>query len=221
MNIAYTFLRRGEPVVYMALDDDPHSIASLFTTFHIDIDRFIREKLFNVIDAFSFRLGSFKKTHPAVVREVNPKDLDQLTYTITDVIEELNLVNKGLLVIDSLNEIFFHIEMAPAFEFVKTVRAVAAKARNILTIATLHTPTQTYQEIAKTLEYMVDGFIELRYEPTLIELGIPLKQYIIRKMRGVPHHAAWVPYVIAEEGIKMVDIGKLKKLMEEKVKSEK
>ncbi len=204
----------------MALDDDPYSITSLFMTFRIDINSYIKKRLFNVIDAFSFRLGSFKRSHPAVVREVNPKDLDQLIYAVSGIIEEMDLFNKGLLVIDSLNEIFFHIEMAPAFEFVKTVRAIAAKARNILTIATLHTPTQAYQEIAKTLEYMVDGFIELRYEPTLIELGIPLKQYIIRKMRGVPHHAAWVPYVIAENGIKVVDIEKLKALMASKVKGE-
>lgn len=221
VNIAYTFLKRGEQVIYVALDDGPHSIAALFKTFRIDIDKYISERLFGIIDAFSFRLGPLKKPHPSVIREVNPKNLDQLVHTINDVIDEWKLVNKGLLIIDSLNEIFFQTEMASAFEFVKTIRAIAAKARNILTISSLHTPTQTYQEIAKTLEYMVDGFIELRYEPRLMEIGIPLKQYIIRKMRGVPHHASWVPYVIAEDGIKMADIKKVKELMESKVESEK
>lgn len=204
--ISLSFMKRGEPVLYVTLDDDPATTYASFKSFNIDLKPYVEKKLFGFIDAFSFRLGPFKKAYDGVVKEVNPKETSKFIYVLLEALGEMGMDGKGLLIIDSLNEIFFHLELNSAIEFIKTLRALVSKGKSVLTLATFHTTTESFMEIIKSIGHLIDGLIELSTveQPALTALPLPLWQLIVRKMKGAPHSTSWIFYTIAEDGVKPV-----------------
>lgn len=204
--LSISFLKRGEPVIYVSLDDDPATVITSFKTFNFNLKPYMEKKLFGIVDAFSFRLGTLKKVYEGVVREVDPRNSSKFIYALIESLDYMGMDSKGLLILDSLNEIFFHLELNRAIELIKTIRALVSKAKNVLTIATFHTTTESLTEIVKSIEHLIDGLIELKTveQPPLTTAPLPLWQLIIRKMKGAPHSTSWVLYTITEDGIKPV-----------------
>jgi len=218
-HISKNFMDRGEKVVYLTLDDSPQAILEMYSSFGWDVEKYLNNNLLLIIDAFTFRLRGFKITLKSrgVVREVKPDDLSKLLYVINEVINYNNMRNSGLLIIDSLNELMFRFDLTQVLDFVRSVRAVISKGKGVVSLITLHTSTDSLRELAAHLEYLVDGLIVTRIEPGLQELGIPVKQLMVRKMRGVPTNPLWIPYVIVSDGVRGVDPNKLASLVRSKL----
>ena len=159
-----------------------------------------------------------KKSVEGVVKEVRPDDPDKVLYAINEVLESKGYEGRGCVIIDSLNELMFKLDVTQVLEFVKSVRAIISKGRGATVFLTLHTTTDALAELRAHLEYLVDGVIETRIEQNLQEIGIPLKQLMVKKMRGVPTNPLWIPYVIVSDGIKLVDQSKLAALVKAKLK---
>ncbi len=217
-HISHSFLSRGEGVIYVTFDDSPDALLELFKSFGWDPAEFVDRGLLNIVDGFSFRLGPLKKTIKGVVREVKPEEPDKILYTINELLEDRKLNGRGCVIIDSLNELMFKLDVTQVLEFVKSVRAIISKGRRVAAFLTLHTTTDALAELRAHLEYLVDGLIETRIEPSLQEMGIPLKQLMVKKMRGVPTNPLWIPYVIVSDGIKLVDQSKLAALVKARLK---
>ncbi|MCD6084550.1 MAG: hypothetical protein J7J20_03305 [Desulfurococcales archaeon] len=217
-HVAHSFLSRGEEVVYVTFDDSPEALLELFRSFKWDPVKYVDQGLLKIVDGFSFRLGSLRKPIKGVVKEVRPEDPSRTLYTINELLEEHKIENRGCVIIDSLNELMFKLDITQVLEFVKSVRAIVSKGRAIATFFTLHTTTDALMELRAHLEYLVDGLIETRIEPNLQEMGIPLKQLMVKKMRGVPTNPLWMPYVIISEGIRLVDQSKLAALVKARLK---
>jgi len=220
VHISRNLMERGEKAIYLTLDDSPQAIIELYKSFGWDADGYVSKGLLRIIDGFSFRLKRFRieLKSRGVVREVRLDDLDKLLYVINDVIDDSGLRNSGILIIDSLNELMFRFELTQVIDFVRSVRAVVSKGKGLIVLITLHTSTESLKELAAHLEYLVDGVIETRIEPELQELGIPVKQLMVKKMRGVPTNPLWIPYVIVNDGIRGVDPNKLASLVRSKLK---
>jgi KaiC/GvpD/RAD55 family RecA-like ATPase len=216
--ITNNLLMKGEPAVYVTLDDDPTAVIDAFRSFGWSVDEFIEKGLLKFIDGFSFRLGSLKKQIKGVVREIVPDDTKKMIYVINEVIEESKMVNKGILILDSINELMFQLDVSSVIDFVKTLRAAVPKARGVITIITLHTTAEALNQLKNHLEYLVDGVIDTRLDPNLQELGIPLKQLNVKKLRGAPTNPLWIPYVIVDDGIRPVDQHKLSSLIKAKLR---
>ena len=215
------FMESGEKVIYLTFDDDPKSLVEHFRSFRWDIDALFGKGLFSIVDGFSFRLGDLSADigDEYVVRRVTPSDKDGIIYGLYDIAaKRYPMQGEGLIVVDSLNELMFSMDISQVLEFVKTIRAVFAKGLGIMVVTVLHTATELLEELAAHLEYLVDGFIETRLNPTLLEIGIPLKELMVRKMRGTMTNPQWVPYVIVDEGIMGVDQSKLTALIQERMK---
>ncbi len=215
------FMESGEKVIYVTFDDDPKSLVEHFRSFRWDIDTLFGKGLFSIVDGFSFRLGDLSADigDEYVVRRVTPSDKDGIIYGLYDIAaKRYSMQGEGLIVVDSLNELMFSMDISQVLEFVKTIRAVFAKGLGIMVVTVLHTATELLEELAAHLEYLVDGFIETRLNPTLLEIGIPLKELMVRKMRGTMTNPQWVPYVIVDEGIMGVDQSKLMALIQERMK---
>ncbi|MGB9728527.1 MAG: RAD55 family ATPase [Thermoprotei archaeon] len=215
-NLAMNFMLNNEPIIYVTLDDDSLSVIKVFESFGWNLPEYIGKGLFKLIDGFSFRLGTYKQPNPFITKEVRPDNTLSIINAILELSENIN--NKGLVILDSLNELMFTLDMRGILDFVRTLRAIVSKGKNIITLVTLHVTTEALAELKNNLEYLVDGIIDTRIDPNLQELGIPIKQMMIKKLRGAPTNPVWIPYVILNDGVHLVDQQKLAALVKSKVK---
>ncbi|MEM1661935.1 MAG: RAD55 family ATPase [Desulfurococcaceae archaeon] len=199
-SIVKSFIEKGEPVVYVDYDDDPGSILSYFEALGLNLDEAWSKGLFYLIDGFSFMIKGFKPQKPSfVVDEDDPRELDSTISKIIKVLDEKNIRNRGLLVIDSFNIYLNYHEASRVLELVWILRANTSKARGVLTITTLHTDTDYYKDFLDGIEHVVDGIIlteNIEQHPFLQEYSIPLRQIMVKKMKGVPHRTGWTLYTI-------------------------
>lgn len=209
-SIASSILSANEPVVYIDFDDDPLTIIQQFKSFNIDIDKYVKNNLFHIIDGYTYLFRKERrKLHESVVADVDPKDIDNTVYNVLKTLDDKNIVNKGVVIIDSLNEFLNHHDPSRVLELVKILRANISKLRNVLTIATLHTSTDYYMEFLNSIEHLVDGIMTTEVivqHPLAGELPIPLRQVLVKKMKNAPHRVSWTMYTIDNEGIKIVKI---------------
>jgi len=220
-SIAYNRLQAGEPVLFATLDDDPVSLIQLFQSFGWNLDEYISKNLFRVIDCFTYRVKTPGPPRDYVYRVVNPREPNDLVEAVSAAMNDMGMNRKGAIFIDSLNELLSQSEITSALETVKMIRALAPKTRRVSVFATLHTGIESLLEILFTLEYTVDGIIEFRYDPALAQLGMPIKQLQVRKLRGTRHTAVSIPYTISYEGIRPVDPMKLKEFLKSMASSTK
>ena len=207
-HIAKSFLERNEEVLYVSLDDDPITIAMQFSSFGIDIARYIESKKLLIVDGFGFRIrGRKERLHEAVIEEVNPQEPDHVLYTIARILDEYDIKNRGIVVIDSINEFLSYQDPIKVVEFIKNTRANVSKARNVIVLAILHTSTEDLKQLASSIEHLVDGFIlteTVVQHPVAGEIPLALRQLLVKKMKGVSHRINWTLYTIDKEGIKPV-----------------
>lgn len=200
-------LLKNEAVIYVALDDDPQTIVSQLQSFGINSGEFCDKKLFMIIDGYSYLLKT-KRPHPCVVDEVTPENPEGIISSLHRVVEKYKIDGYGVIVLDSLNEIMILLDPTRFLMFVKSLRANFAKARNILTVASLHTSTESFKEYLLTIEHLVDGILETAGLPSEIAHQIPIfvRQITVRKIKGSQSRAGWVLYGIDSEGLKPVVI---------------
>jgi KaiC/GvpD/RAD55 family RecA-like ATPase len=150
-----------------------------------------------------------ESTIPEYVTYVkSPTDLDSLQAKILDVVERLGLRNHGAIFIDSITELWFLNLKEPysTVEYVKTWRAMFSKESLVPVFCSHHYGMKAFEIYEELLEYIVDGIVDLRYEPNLMKVGLLVKQFRIRKMKGVHHDSNWVPFTITSEGIEVLKI---------------
>jgi KaiC/GvpD/RAD55 family RecA-like ATPase len=202
--LAASILKRNEPVVYVALDDDPKDIISSLEAKGVDVENYVKNKMLLLVDGYGGRYGYETNTH--VAERLRSLDIHAAVSTITRVLDSANISGKGIVIIDSLNPFFQWHETNMVYDFVNMIRILISKKRSMLVAATLHTPTQLYADIAATMEYMVDVFIVLRYHSAATEAGYPVKEILVKKARGTPVAYGWVPFMITDQGIEEVRI---------------
>ncbi len=212
-SIAYNRLQAGEPVLYVSLDDDPLSLVQLFQSFGWRIDEFVANGKFKVIDCFSFRIKTLRDKLNYVYKIIDPRESNELLEALIAAMNDMGMNSTGAVFIDSLNELLTQSEITSALETVRMIRATAPKTRNVPVFATLHTGIDSIQEILFTLEYTVDGVILFRHDPSMYQVGIPVRQLRVHKFRGTSHTAIPVYYSISSEGVRAVDPRKLAEIL--------
>ncbi len=193
-------------VVYIAFDEDPGEvIAELESAGGIEPSS-VRDRVL-VLDGFSVRLPGLEEAGYTVV---DPMNLIEALNTIYNAVKTYASEVK-LLVIDSINEIILRNEPGIVLDFIKGLKALS-KRYGIISIIVLHSGIPGLEQIYSTIEYVSDSFVEMGFDPSLEQLGIPLRRLRVRKLKGASHSLDWVPYTIGKGGkIMVVDI---KKIME-------
>jgi len=205
VHLVKDFLLAGEPVIYVALDDDPQTVLSQLLSFGIDARAFCEKKQLVIIDGFSY-LAKLRRQQFCVEEEVTPENPDTIVSAVSRVVEKYNIADKGLVIIDSLNEIIVILDPTRFVKFVKAIRASFSKSRSILTIVTLHTSTESFKEYLLTVEHLVDGVLETGSIPGELAQQLPIfvRQISVKKMKGVDSKPGWILYGIDHEGLKPV-----------------
>jgi KaiC/GvpD/RAD55 family RecA-like ATPase len=197
ISIVKSLLNRGEPVLYMALDDDPKTVIQQISALNFNVVDYVKKGLFFIVDGYSYRIrGEHRKMHVSVIAEVDPQNMQHTINTVITILDENKFIDRGVLVIDSLNEFLSHYKQEELVEYVKDMRANISKARGVTILASLHTSTQVAKDMLNYVEHCVDGVIIAR-RSSLAETQTSFK-ILIKRMKGVRHQQGWVHYALDE-----------------------
>ncbi|MEF8852453.1 MAG: ATPase domain-containing protein [Haloarculaceae archaeon] len=218
--LAWRALQRGEPVVVVTFLEPPVSVIQEFVTLDWNLLPYLEAGRLRFVDAFTHRmedrdlwadrlsdwnrhLAGFCDEATSRVRD--PSDVDELSHRIDDALETLDMEDRGIVVVDSLNEFGSHVQPVQAYRFLKDLRATVSKSRFVPIYASA-TVSNDGEGFPHDLDYMVDGIVELRLNDDLVE-GSLMKQVRVRKMSGVLNLPKWVLYeYTAGEGIVTIEI---------------
>ncbi len=200
-------LNKDWRVIYITFDDEPEDILSVLESFSKDVLVHVSSNRLVLIDGFTVPISGLSGSSWVKVSPTNP--LDSLT-TIHNIIRESGVeVGKLLIVVDSLNEIVLRNEAGLVLDFVKGLRGIC-KRYKALGLVSLHTGIPGLEQLYHAIEYLSDGVIELGFDPSLEQLGIPLRRLRIVKVKATSHSLEWIPYTILRDGkISLVDVKKI------------
>jgi len=203
-----SMLSRGWRILYIAFDDEPNDVIRSLELFSNKIYKYIEEKKLVFIDGFSVPISGLRENKWVKISPTNP--LDSLN-TIHNVIRELGVhdLKDLLIVVDSLNEIVLRNEAGLILDFLKGLRGICKKYRAIALVS-LHTGIPGLEQLYFAVEYLSDGVVEFGFDPSLEQLGIPLRRLRVVKIKATSHSLEWIPYTILKDGkITMVDIKRI------------
>jgi len=111
--------------------------------------------------------------------------------------------NQGVVIIDSLTEFMTLAEPGLLIDAIKTWRARGSKERGVTFFASMHFGIGAFEKTVDVFDYIVDGIIDLRYDPFFMRQGKLIKQLRVRKMKGAQHSTAWIPFEVGPNGIEV------------------
>ncbi|MCD6127631.1 MAG: hypothetical protein J7J21_04570 [Methanomicrobia archaeon] len=204
--ILYRRLEMGEPGIFVCFEDVPRSIVEHMRNFKWDLLKF---KNFRFLDCYSFRMENRISSEYIKILS-RPSDLDALTEALFDTMDELSMDGKGIVVFDSLTELMTIANVPELVDTIKDWRARGPNERNVNFISSVHYGLKVFENIVDTFDYIMDGLIDLRYNPEAMKKGFLLKELRVRKMKGTFHLTNWVPFEITKEGMRELKTEKKK-----------
>ncbi|MEM0027775.1 MAG: RAD55 family ATPase [Ignisphaera sp.] len=201
--IVGSILQLEEPVLYLALDDDPKTVALQLESLKINVIEYVKKGMFFIVDGYSERIRDRDfKSHISVIAKVNPQNIEHVIETLLGIANDMGLESKGLIAIDSLNEFLSFYKVMDLAEHIKVIRANFSKARNIITVATLHTSTPQARELLANIEHNVDGVIIAGkvWYTTQQKVRDVLWRAMVKKLKMTRHNLDWVYYTFSEDG---------------------
>lgn len=207
--LVYRVASRGEPIILLTTDSPPLGLYHRFRSLGWDFQKLVEEDQIHIVDAFSGLVEedevTFKKLPP-----INIEIYHHLEHCITTVSDEenlklifryiyqqlnrFNMVNQGIIVIDSLTELYSRVGALSLYHELKILRAIACAFRFVPVFGIAHFGVS--EEFPRGIDYLMDGLIDLRYDPALMEKGILLKQVRIRKLADTLVLPYWVSFII-------------------------
>jgi len=204
--LLYSMLKvEKEPCIYMNVEGPPIALRQDMESFGWDIDRYLDSGQLRFLDCFSFRMEPTETpTYSHFVKD--PKDLHSVTSALFTMMEEMKMMGRGAVFVDSLTEMFTLVQEERPLVFhmldgVKSWRAKGPKERLVPFFCSHHTPLRAYADLDDLLFYVVDGIVDVRFNPGFADRGLLVKQFRIRKMKGAPHETYWVTFQVTASGI--------------------
>jgi KaiC/GvpD/RAD55 family RecA-like ATPase len=201
---------RGEPCIFVNIDDPYLSVEQHAATLGWDLQRYEKSGCLKFLDCFSYRMDT--RTAPAYVRVVpDPKDLRSLTSLLFGLIDEMEMVGRGAVFVDSVTEMFTLVSEAgpllyQVLDTMKSWRAKGPKERRVAFFCSHHFGIEQYKELEDLLFYAVDGIIDLRFDPAKRK-GSLVHQLRVREMKGAPNETEWSSFTITDQGMKALGDG--------------
>lgn len=210
-------LQRGEPVVFVSFQEPPAAVVQQFLTLDWNVLPYLEQGQFHIVDCFTYRLddrqrmfdrmdawnGHLNDVAAAATTTVrDPTDVSEIHNKIDNALEERDMVDNGVVLIDSLTELGTLVQPVQAYNFVKDIRADVCKGRFVPILAGATIRAGGADTFPHDLSYVVDGLVELRLNEELVE-GTLIKEVRIRKLNGVLVIPEWHAYEYTS-GIGMV-----------------
>ncbi len=205
-----SFLKNKEPCVYVNFEGPPIALEQNMESFGWDITPSLKSGQLRFLDCFSFRMEP-SESAPHTHHVKDPKDLHSVTTALFNMMAEMNMLGRGAIFVDSLTEMFTLVQEERPLVYhmldgVKSWRAKGPKERLVPFFCSHHTPLRAYADLDDLLFYVVDGIIDVRFNPGFADRGLLVKQFRVRKMKGAPHETYWVTFSIDGKGISEVPL---------------
>ncbi len=205
-------LQRGEPAVVVSYQEPPGSLVQQFLTLEWNVLPYLERGQLAVLDCFTYRVDDPDRmfdrmdewnTHLYDVAEAatttcrDPTDLGEVENKLDNVLEGADMVDEGLVLIDSLTELGTLVQPVQAYNFVKDLRADVCKGRFVPVIAgaTIGGDAEAFPH---DLDYVVDGLVDLRLNEEIVANTL-IKEIRVRKCSGVLAIPEWSPYEYTSE----------------------
>ncbi|MFX1254549.1 MAG: RAD55 family ATPase [Promethearchaeota archaeon] len=204
--LAWRTLERGEIAIFAILENDPNALLYRFDSLGWDVRPYLRDGKFTIIDCFSYLLDSDpsssrmrkyfeldKDLEESVVRvdPTNPRTLLEKIYGLIESVYKKK--DKGIVLFDSLTELFEILSPVDFMSTLKNLRAVTTMLATP-TIASAH--YGVVDKFPSSISYLADGLIDLRFQPVYMQQGILVKQMRIRRLSGVKSFPVWITFDI-------------------------
>ncbi|MCE4616984.1 MAG: KaiC domain-containing protein [Desulfurococcales archaeon] len=187
----YYGLTRGEPGVYVALEEHPVQVRRNMATFGWDVRKYEREGLFAIVDAFSGGIGEAAKREKYVVSSV-----DDFGEFIDVVKQALRETGASRVVVDSVSTLYITKPSVARGVLMNLKRVLAGLGATSLLVSQVSVTERGFG--GPGVEHAVDGIIRLDLDEINGEL---FRSLIIWKMRGTKHDMRRHPFEITDKGI--------------------
>lgn len=200
-------LQRGDPAVVVSFQEPPGSVVQQFLTLEWNVLPYLESGRLHIVDCFTYRLSDrdrmfdrmdewnshlYDVATDATTTIRDPSDLGEVRNKLDNALEARNMVDEGLVLIDSLTELGTLVQPVQAYDFVKDLRADVCKGRFVPIFAGA-TIAGGGEEFPHDLGYVVDGIVEMRLNEEIIPDTL-IKQARIRKLNGVLVIPEWHAY---------------------------
>ena len=202
--LVWRTLQRGEPAVVVAFTEPPTSVVENFLALEWNVFPYLEAGTLEILDCFTYRMDDRDRlfdrmtawnrhirgvTEPQTTAVRDPSDGLEIRNALDNCLESLEMVEEGLVVIDSIAEFGSLVQPVQAYDFVKDVRAEVCKGRFVPIVAG-GTIVGEKNEFPRDLEYIADGVIELVLDGSVLEDTL-FRRLRVRKMRGVLAISEW------------------------------
>lgn len=210
--LVWRALKRGEPVVFTSFQEPPSAVVQQFIAMEWNVLPYLESGQLHIVDCFTYRLdgqgrdrlfdrmGEWNRYLSTVAQAAtttvrDPTDIREIENKLDNALEGREMVDDGLVVIDSLTEMGTLTQPVQAYDFVKDVRADVCKGRfvPIFAGAAFGGGGGRGDSFPHDLTYVMDGLVELKLdeEPSGDRL---VKQVRIRKLNGAAVDPEWHGY---------------------------
>ncbi|MEM4461991.1 MAG: KaiC domain-containing protein [Candidatus Bathyarchaeia archaeon] len=187
----YNGLVRGQPGVFVALEEHPVQVRLSMAQFGWDVAPYEEKGRFALVDAFTAGIGEAARREKYVVKA--PDDFQMLVDTIRAAVKE---VEAERVVIDSVTTLYITKPMLARSVVLQLKKVLSGLGCTSILISQVSVTERGFG--GPGVEHAADGIVRL----DLDEVGGELKRSIIVwKMRGTSHSMRRHPFDITDRGI--------------------
>jgi KaiC/GvpD/RAD55 family RecA-like ATPase len=206
--LVWRTLQRGEPVVFVSFQEPPGAVVQQFLTLEWNVLPYLESGLLHIVDCFTYRLDDrdrmfdrmddwnahlYDVAEDATTTVRDPTDIGEVHNKLDNALEARDMVDQGMVIIDSLTELGTLVQPVQAYNFVKDVRADVCKGRFVPIFAGATISAGSADQFPHDLQYTIDGLIEMRLNDEIVPDTL-IKQIRIRKLNGVLVIPEWHAY---------------------------
>jgi KaiC/GvpD/RAD55 family RecA-like ATPase len=192
----YSGLVNGEPGIYLTTDESPGRIQKSMKKLGMNIDTYIDNDNFRIIDCYSWKLGGKSCSKYCVS---NPDNLATVSMAIDKARRGLK---KSRLVMDSITGLMSFCDHNLRF-FSKFLQVIVAQNRDSESNAVFLASSEAHDRVFTSyMREIFDGTLEMKMETKESKSGDEIKRLLrLFSLKGAKHKTKWVVFEIANNGI--------------------
>ena len=190
----YNGLIRGEPGVFVALEEHPVAVRRSFAHFGWDIAKYERDGSFAIVDAFTAGIGSAAQREKYLV-----KDVDNVNSLMEVLRQAIRDTNAKRVVIDSVSTLYLNKPPMARHIVMLLKRVVSGLGNTALFISQVSAGERGFG--GPGVEHAVDGIIRLDLDEVQGDL---YRSIMVWKMRDSKISMVRHPMEINDDGIKVL-----------------